>query len=212
MLMCTYPLALFPVHEIIEQTLFPAPEVKAPARRMAPGFGLASPIISPRVFKPPTQIMTPGGLVDAARLKQSTPFVGWKQAISRLIVCISTGVVALVAGKKFAMLSTIGGSMAGVAAFVLPPLFATSFLGGWTTSRMTFQTKIVNLLIVVMGLIGSGGAFWKGVVGILHSDTEHTANVVVALVITEKKNDEKTKKRCRLHLSAALIDVLVVQA
>mmetsp|Transcript_20254 Transcript_20254/g.34913 ORF Transcript_20254/g.34913 Transcript_20254/m.34913 type:complete len:219 (-) Transcript_20254:70-726(-) len=171
MLMCNFPLSVFPVHQSIELALGLArnsPTAKPPSLEMAEqGNGTANNTNS----APPLwsyQKASEGGEQEQQQYA-TLPEVGIapSQRLSRVVVIVLAGVAAYYSGGAFALVVAIGGGFNGIMAFVNPPLCHLRLRYG-TWSAMPLGKRLLYVILVGCGVVGGGGALWQGLNGLIN--------------------------------------------
>mmetsp|Transcript_625 Transcript_625/g.981 ORF Transcript_625/g.981 Transcript_625/m.981 type:complete len:162 (+) Transcript_625:3-488(+) len=147
MLLCNYPLTVYPVHQSLEIML-----------------GLN------KVNEEPSDLEVQrrsGERLPLMEKGEISTRLNWKQAVSRLLIVVSTGLIAVFVGDAFGFISAIGGGLNGIIAFVLPPVIHIKLHGGW--SNLSWYMLVMNAFLILLGFIGGGGSVYQGVQGILQS-------------------------------------------
>ncbi|GBG29564.1 Amino acid transporter AVT3B [Hondaea fermentalgiana] len=167
MLCCNFPLSFFPVHQMVEQTF------KLESETYKPGLGFKVARIGHSTRMDPTERSK---LIESISSQESqssaesddddgTSALTTSQIISRTVLVLATGVLAWLAGDKFAMISTVGGAFTAVIAFILPPIMNMRLHGGW--SAQSWPRIVLNICIIAVGCWGGAQSLYDGVKGLM---------------------------------------------
>lgn len=168
MLCCNYPLSLFPVHQLIEQTFGLVSD------DYVSGLGFRVVKIHRNSQMNPTEhskliqasLDSQESQSSSESEREGSSDLTHSQRISRATLVIATGLLAWTAGSNYAVISTLGGAFTAVIAFILPPVMNMKLHGGW--QAQPWYRLILNFSIIALGCYGGAQSLVDGVQGLIH--------------------------------------------